>query len=85
MKGITKTGFEFEAEAQTLDDWDILEQLSAMSDGNMMVAPKFLKKFLGDKQGKELVNHCRENGVAKTEKVLDEIFDILSQLQDGKN
>ena len=85
MIGITKSGFEFEADAQTLDDWDILEQLSEMSEGNMLAAPKFLNKFLGKEQGKALVAHCREDGVAKTEKVLSEIFEIIGQLTEGKN
>lgn len=85
MKGITKTGFEFEITVEALDDWEILDQLSEMADGNMLYAPKFIKKVLGAEQAKALVAHCSENGRTPTEKVLAEIFDIFGQMKDGKN
>ena len=86
MKGTTKTGFEFDVDPQKLDDWEILDQLSEMEDGNMLYAPKFVKKVLGKEAGKALVNHCRaEDGTVPTSKVLDEIFDIFDQIKEGKN
>lgn len=85
MKGITKSGFEWDIDVQKLDDWEILEQLSDMEEGNMLSAPKFLKKLLGG-HSKELVEHCRqEDGVVPTKKVLDEVFDIFGSLKEGKN
>lgn len=85
MKGITETGFEFEVDVQALDDWEVLEQLAEMEEGNLLYAPRFAKKILGKEQGKALVEHCRENGRVPTEKVLAEIFDILSKIKEGKN
>lgn len=86
MKGTTKTGFEWEMEAERLDNWDVLEQLSEMSDGNLLVAPSFLNTILGPEGKKRLIEHCREeDGRAPTQKVLDEIFDIFNQVKDGKN
>lgn len=86
MKGITETGFEFDVDVQALDDWEVLDQLSEMSDGNMLFAPKFVKKILGKEQGKALIEHCRdENGRVPTEKVIAEIFDIFGRIKEGKN
>lgn len=85
MKGITETGFEFEVDVQALDDWEVLEQLSEMEEGNMLYAPRFVKKILGKEQGKALIEHCRVDGRVPTEKVLSEIFDIFSKIKEGKN
>ena len=86
MKSKTESGFEFEIDANKLDDWEILDQLSEMNDGNMLYAPKFVKKVLGEEQGKKLVEHCREkDGRVPTEKVIKEIFEIFESLKDGKN
>ena len=86
MKGITKTGFEFEIDPKVLDDWDILDLLGELQSGNLLVAPKFVRAILGDEEAKKLIDHCRtKNGKAPTQPVLDEIFDIFSQLNEGKN
>lgn len=85
MKGTTKTGFEFNVDVKALDDWEILEQLSEMEDGNMLYAPRFVKKVLGKDQGKALVEHCKEGEHVSTEKVLAEVFDIFEQIKEGKN
>ena len=86
MKGKTKTDFEWEVNPERLDSWDVLEQLSEMSDGNLLVAPKFLNSVLGPEGKKRLIEHCREeDGRVPTQKVLDEIFDIFNQVKEGKN
>lgn len=86
MEVITKSGFTCEVDPKKLDDWEILDMLSELEDGKMMVAPRFVKKILGQEKAKELVNHCREeNGSVPTKKVLDEVFEIFSSLKDGKN
>ena len=61
MKGTTKTGFEFDVDPQKLDDWEILDQLSEMEDGNMLYAPKFVKKVLGKEAGYTL-DVCAQKG-----------------------
>lgn len=86
MEVITKSGFTCEVDPKKLDDWEILDMLSDLESGNMLTAPRFVKKVLGPEKAKELVEHCREeNGTVPTKKVLTEIFEIFGALKDGKN
>lgn len=85
-KGKTKSGFEFDVDPVVFNDWDVLDYLSEMSDGNDLIAPKFVKKVLGKEQGKALVDHCRdESGRAPTKAVIEEVLDIINTLKEGKN
>lgn len=85
MRGVTKSGFEWDVNAERLDDWEILEILSDMEDGKMLAAPKLLKKVLGDKS-RDLLDHCRkDDGTVPTQAVLDEVFEIIGSLKEGKN
>jgi len=87
MRGTTASGFEFTVNKESLDDWEMVDLLSQMAiDGNTLALPKFAKTFLGAEQCKALVEHCKTDGKAPVEKVMNEVLEIIQLLgDDGKN
>lgn len=86
IKGKTKRGFEFHIEEEVLDDYEILEDLCAIDEGEVNKIPKVAIKILGDEQIKKLKDHIRgENGRVSALKMGEAIGEILTGCNEGKN
>lgn len=82
VTGTTKSGFSFEIDPDALNDWDTLELIGVIHNGDAMA--KFavfdlIKRLLGEEQTNRLKDHCRnEKGFVPLDIVQNELFDILS-------
>lgn len=86
MTGVTESGFEYEVNIEQFsDDWEFVEQLSGIADGNLLMAPKFAEKVLGAEQKKALAEHCRHDGKVSLRQMVSEVFEIIHANTDGKN
>lgn len=86
IKGKTESGFEFSIEEEVLDDYEILEDLCAIDEGEVNKIPKVAIRILGDEQMKKLKNHIRgENGRVSALKMGEAIGEILTGCNEGKN
>lgn len=86
MKGKTKSGFEFCIEEEVLDDYELLEDLCAIDEGETNKIPKVAIRILGDEQVKRLKDHIRgENGRVSALKMGEAIGEILTGCNEGKN
>lgn len=89
IKGKTLTGFAFEIEDEARDDMEMLENLTAISKGDLTVLPETLVMLLGEEQKKKLYDHCRgETGRVSSKKVMSEVkamFDAAGQEGGLKN
>lgn len=78
IKGKTKTGFSYQIDEESLNDYEMLE-LFADVDENPLVAPKILKSLLGEEQTKKIKDHVRtDKGRVPIEPLMAEITDILT-------
>lgn len=81
IKGKTATGFVFKIEDEARDDMEMLENLTAISKGDISVLPETLEMFLGKEQKKKLYDHCRgKSGRVSSKKVMDEIKNIFDEI-----
>lgn len=85
ITGTTNSGFSYEITEETLDDYELLEIFVDMDAGNIGLVPQMVKKLLGDEQSKALKEHCKENGRISTNKMMNEVMDILASNNEGKN
>ena len=46
LKGITKSGFEYEVEDKALDSWELLESLVEVDEGNVGAIVKVARQLL---------------------------------------
>lgn len=60
VKGETETGFVFEIQADAFDDYELIEDMAALSENNMTVLPRILERLLGTRQTAALKEHCRD-------------------------
>ena len=82
----TKTGFECDIDEDRLDDWEVLDQISGMEDGDLLQAPRLLKKLLSKEDVRKLMDlHREESGRVPTEAIMDELLDIFGQVKEAKN
>lgn len=84
IKGKTLSGFEFELNPDTLNDYELLENMAEVED-NPIKAPAVIERILGKDQKNRLLDHVRgKDGVAKIDAVMDEftsIFNVASELK----
>lgn len=84
--GETQSGFKFEIDESALDDWELLDALSEVDDGNMRMITKIPKMLLGEEQAKALKEHLREpNGRVPATKMSEAIKDIFTANNNLKN
>lgn len=79
LKGITKSGFDYEIEDKALDNWELLESLVAIDEGDTAAVIKVARQLLSKAQLDSLKEHCRDidTGIVSRNKMLAEIADIL--------
>lgn len=86
IEGVTKSGFWFKLDDEVVDDYDILEDLCEIDRGNGAKIPGILERILGKEQKEALKNHVRtETGRVPTSKMMEEMMEILTSNQNGKN
>ena len=86
ITGKTNSGFEFEIETERLDDWDLLESLTAVDKGNISVIPNVALALLGEEQLQRLKSHVKGiHGRVSMSAMFQEIFEILNSNNQGKN
>lgn len=86
MRGKTESGFEFEIDVKKLDDMRIVDMIVEISDGNLLLLTPLVSKILGREQKERLYKHLEEpDGRVPSEKLSDEITEILKAGNEGKN
>ena len=85
-KGKTKTGFEFELDDEVLDDYELLEVLHKVDQGEYGYVPEMVDRLLGEKQKEALKEHVRStNGKVSAKAMMDEVALIFEANEELKN
>lgn len=86
MKGILTCGFEFDIPEENLDNMELVDALSEVTDDNQLAISKVATLMLGKTQKKKLYNHLRnEKGRVPIKAATDALIEILNFNQKGKN
>lgn len=86
LKGTTESGFEYEISDETLDDYELLEELAEIDSGNMGKLPEVVEDILGTEQKEMLKKHIKgEYGRVSISNMLKELTQILNGNKAGKN
>ena len=86
MKGITSSGFEYNLDETALDDYELLEDLCELDNGNTVRTISALNRLLGTEQKDQLKEHLREeNGRVPASKMMVEMAEIFNSVKEGKN
>lgn len=85
-KGVTSSGFEFELADEALDDYELLEILHKIDNGDNGLIVDMVDKLLGESQKEKLKEHVRaENGRVSAKLLLGEVMEIFKSNDAGKN
>lgn len=80
IKGKTKSGFAFELEEFTLDNFELVEELAKADAGDIGAFVKGINMLLGEEQKKRLYDHLRtDNGNVPIEAFQAAIFEIMEK------
>lgn len=86
MTGTTKSGFRYELQDEAMDDYELLEMLCDIDNGNTSLITTAAKQILGKEQLTALKEHVRgKNGRVSAEKMIGEITEILTGNKETKN
>lgn len=86
IKGETSTGFSFSIPRQNLDNMDLIDAISDMSNSDPLALTKVVVLMLGKDQKKALYDHIREkDGRVTVEKLSAEMADIFAASNETKN
>lgn len=86
VKGTTKSGFSYEIDEEILDDYEFLEILLKIDEGEVAFSIKMVDMLLGEKQKNRLKEHVRnEDGRVSASKLIVEAFEIFESIKKGKN
>lgn len=86
IEGITKSGFHFRLDQEVLDDYELLEELCEIDNGNNAMIVNAANRILGKEQMQKLKDHLRnENGRVPATKMGEEIAEILASCKETKN
>lgn len=85
IKGKTPSGFKFEISERRLNNYELLELISEVDEGNGQAFPKVLKLLFGEEQAKAFKDQLREeDGIIPNEKIADELKAIFETVQEVK-
>lgn len=85
-EGVTKSGFKFEIDDEAIDDYELLEDLCEIDNGNDGKIPGILTRLLGKEQKEALKDHVRtEKGRVPASRMIEELMEIFSNINNGKN
>ncbi|WP_432334156.1 hypothetical protein [Coprococcus comes] len=86
MTGKTTSGFEYEIDGESLDDYELLEDLCELDNGKTAKTTSVLNRLLGKEQKDRLKEHLRtESGRVPVSKMMIEIGEIFNSVKEGKN
>lgn len=81
FKGETKSGFKFEISERRLNNYELLELIGEVDEGQGQVFPKVVKLLFGDEQAKSFKDHLREeDGIVPNDKMADEIKSVFESV-----
>ena len=81
FKGETKSGFKFEISERRLNNYELLELIGEVDEGQGQVFPKVVKLLFGDEQSKAFKDHLREeDGIVPNDKMADEIKSVFESV-----
>mgnify|MGYP004553030185 CR=1 FL=1 len=85
--GKTASGFEFTLEEEVLDNYELLETLAEIDQGNYGKLTEMTTLLLGEEQKDSLKEHVRnDKGKISIKKMMDEISEIFKSAKEtGKN
>lgn len=85
MKGKTKSGFTFSVSENLGDDMELLEALTKLDKGEVVLVPFILERVLGEKQKKKLYDHVRlDDGRVPISAVSKELVEIFQSQETVK-
>ena len=86
LRGTTKSGFEFAIDEEILDDYDFLELLCQIDEGETSLTVKMVDTLLGKEQKERLKEHVRTtSGRASAKRLLEEVGEIFDATKNLKN
>lgn len=86
IKGQTESGFVFEIEEEVLDDYELLEALCQIDEGDASKTIKMVDMLLGKEQKEKLKEHVRAGGKrVSAKKLIAEVMGIFNAVNEGKN
>lgn len=85
ITGKTKLGFNFSIKEEMLDNWEVVEQLALMDEGNMTGLLKVGPMLLGEKQFNKLKAYVKKkgNGIIRVSVMTEEITSIIKALSNS--
>lgn len=85
-KGNTSTGFKYQLEESTFDDYELLEVLRQIDKGESGKIVDMVDIMFSEEQKEALKNHVREeNGKVPASKLIKEVMEIFHNEKEGKN
>jgi len=86
LKGTTSAGFEFEISDETLDNFEIVEQLLKLEDGDNMAFWRVGYLLFGEDGMRALREACAdEDGNVKTSVMREQLNEVLTNQKPVKN
>lgn len=86
IRGKTESGFDYEIDEEILDDYDLLELLCQIDEGETSLTIKMVDKLLGSEQKERLKDHVRtERGRVSAKRLIAEVMEIFNATKEGKN
>lgn len=86
MKAKLMDGFETEISESVTDDWEFLEVLSGIDEGETGLIVKAAKMLLGNEGVKALKEHLRdENGKVSSTAMITALEELLESVNELKN
>ena len=86
MKAKLKDGFEVEISESVTDDWEFLEVLSGIDEGETGLIVKAAKMLLGNEGVKALKEHLRDdNGKVSSTAMIAALEELLESVNELKN
>lgn len=88
IEGTTSSGFHYELKEEELDNYELLEVLSEIDNGDNSKLSVMLEMFLGKEQKEALKNHVRSlsgNGKVSAAKIFSEVAEIFENTKEIKN
>lgn len=84
IRGITKSGFDFEIDTDAADDWETLKIIRKTNDDASYIVD-LAERLLNPEQLIRLEEHCRVNGKVSISSINEEITEMLNQADQLKN
>lgn len=82
----TQSGFECSIDENNMNDYEVVEALVDVEDGNPAAIVKVTRHLLSSEDQKRLKAHCKdESGKVPFDMMVKELTDIICSLKSGKN